>query len=300
MIFERVARLLISATLLAVVDRPDLVAAEAPSSTVLTSSANPSHFTLPLTFTATTSLNVGQLSSSPIVIPTLGTVTFFDGNNTLGSCPVALTGIATFSSPTLAVGVHQITASYSGDANLGGSKSNVVSQNILKGDAKITLTSNANPAILSNSVTFTATILSPPGTAVGGIVAFRDGPNFIGTGTPDDSGVVTLATSTLSLGTHTIRATYAGNSNFNGPISATLLQQVFPANSIVPTDNSGGVSPAPAAGRFAVSSDGAANTPIRFGCRRGAPASSRVWRLRTIVDAKMGCSVSAGFSRGSP
>ncbi|HZI58572.1 MAG TPA: S8 family serine peptidase [Verrucomicrobiae bacterium] len=54
-----------------------------------------------------------------------GTVTFFDGAVQISN-PVAVNkGVARFTTTTLAVGTHSITARYSGDANFNGSTSNI-------------------------------------------------------------------------------------------------------------------------------------------------------------------------------
>lgn len=85
--------------------------AAAPTTTSLTSSANPSLVGATVTFTATV-LN-GQ---TPV---TTGTVTFQEGSTVLAG-PTALsgTGTAAFSTTSLSEGVHSITAIYSGTVTL--------------------------------------------------------------------------------------------------------------------------------------------------------------------------------------
>jgi hypothetical protein len=77
----------------------------ATATIALTSSLNPSSYTQPVTFTATVTGN------SPT-----GTVNFFDGTTQIGSSNVS-GGTASFTTVSLAVGSHSITAKYSGDAN---------------------------------------------------------------------------------------------------------------------------------------------------------------------------------------
>ncbi len=83
--------------------------AKAASSTAVSSSANPSDFGQSVTFTATVMSGAGT--------PT-GTVQFKDGAANLGA-PVALngSGVAQFSTSSLSIGTHTITAVYSGDSN---------------------------------------------------------------------------------------------------------------------------------------------------------------------------------------
>jgi hypothetical protein len=82
---------------------------KAATTTTVTSSVNPSNLNQSVTFTATVSSTSGT--------PT-GTVQFKDDGTNLGS-PQALngSGVATFSTSSLAAGVHVITAEYSGDGN---------------------------------------------------------------------------------------------------------------------------------------------------------------------------------------
>ncbi|HWY54570.1 MAG TPA: FG-GAP-like repeat-containing protein [Terriglobales bacterium] len=93
--------------------------------TTLQSSAPNSALGTAVTFTAT--VHGAKLRGVP-PIPT-GTATFFDGSTQLGA-PVALnaSGVAAFTTSTLAVGTHSITAQYSGDTNYVPSTSAAVQQ----------------------------------------------------------------------------------------------------------------------------------------------------------------------------
>jgi hypothetical protein len=89
------------------------------TTTVLGASTSSSVFGDPVVFTATV---------IPTGSPTLpiGTVTFYDGAAFLGTAGLS-SGSASLTNSTLPVGVHTITATYSGDSNYGSSTSNVVS-----------------------------------------------------------------------------------------------------------------------------------------------------------------------------
>ncbi|PYY21555.1 MAG: hypothetical protein DMG62_17695, partial [Acidobacteria bacterium] len=91
---------------------------QASSSIAFTSSQNPSMVGISVTFTATV--------SSPRGTPT-GTVTFNNGNSSLGTAPLA-SGQTAFSASMLALGTHSITAVYSGDTNFLSSTSSALSQ----------------------------------------------------------------------------------------------------------------------------------------------------------------------------
>jgi hypothetical protein len=87
------------------------------------------------------------------------------------------------------------------------------------------LLSSTNPAILGESVTFTATVTSSVGTATGN-VTFLDGSTNLGTATLS-AGVATFTTATLAVGTHSITAMYAGATNILASTSPVLTQVVL-------------------------------------------------------------------------
>jgi hypothetical protein len=90
-----------------------------------------------------------------------------------------------------------------------------------------TLTASANPSLLNQQVTFTATIATPITGLDGptGTVQFMvDGSNF-GSAVPLSSNTASFTTSALSVGPHTVQAVYSGDSLFLGS-SASLTQSV--------------------------------------------------------------------------
>ena len=176
---------------------------------VLTSSLNPAPYGTSVIFTATMPSNAG------------GLVTFLDNGTSIGTGSLT-GGVATFSTNTLTLGLHQITASYSGDANYAASVSNQVNETINKQTGEtITLVSTLNPATYGASVTFTATV--PNGAT--GTVTFYDAGASIGTGNVT-AGVATYTTSNLSIGTHPITATYGGDANYSS-VTATAVSEVI-------------------------------------------------------------------------
>ena len=88
------------------------------------------------------------------------------------------------------------------------------------------LASGTNPSVFGQGVTFTATVTrtSGSGTPTGSVV-FKDGTTTLGTGILS-GGVATLVDSALSLGSHSISASYAGDSNFSASSSSSLTQTV--------------------------------------------------------------------------
>ena len=180
------------------------------STTALASSVNPSRVGQAVTLTATVSPGAAT-----------GTVTFKDGSTTLGAGSLA-GGVATLTTSALTAGVHSLSAVYGGNASYQGSTSAPLSQTVKADDTTTFLTSSANPARAGELVTFTA-MVSP--SAATGTVTFRDGANTLGTGTVS-GGVATHATSSLTVGVHTLTATYAGDPTYESSTSAALSQSI--------------------------------------------------------------------------
>jgi hypothetical protein len=95
---------------------------KASTTTAVTSSKNPSKFGQKVTFTAAVTPMFGGKAT--------GTVTFKDGTNTIGTGHLNASNDATFSTTTLASGMHSITAVYAGNADLAGSTSPVLTQTV--------------------------------------------------------------------------------------------------------------------------------------------------------------------------
>jgi hypothetical protein len=87
--------------------------------------------------------------------------------------------------------------------------------------AATTTTTLTAPATATggNSVALTATVASTAGTP-GGTVTFYSGATSLGTGTLNASGVATLSTTTLAVGTDSLTASYPATGNFGASTSA--------------------------------------------------------------------------------
>ena len=92
-----------------------------------------------------------------------GTVDFYDGTTEIGSGTLnGITGITTFTTTSLAVGSHAITASYEGDANDGPSTSSPLNQ-VVNPNTGVALTISNTAPFVGQKVTLKATVsvLSP-------------------------------------------------------------------------------------------------------------------------------------------
>jgi hypothetical protein len=152
-----------------------------------------------------------------------------DNGSPLGSSVTLSGGVATYSTAALAGGAHTITASYSGDTNFLGSTSSAFSQQVNQAATTITLSSNGNPSAFGQTVVFTATV-SPAGAT--GTVQFMDNSNPLGSPVTLSGGVATYSTAGLTVGSHTITASYSGDTNFLGSTSSTLGQEVTATGNI--------------------------------------------------------------------
>jgi hypothetical protein len=195
---------------------------QATSLTTLASSNSTTTVGLPVTFTATVvSLN------GPA--PT-GSVQFTDGATVLGTVNLTNSGTAALVLSNLAPGSHKVVATYSGDTNNGTSVSSTLTETILQIGTTITATSSANPVSAGGALQLTAYVVMAQGaTADGpitGTVGFTDGSYAVGYAAVDNTGHATISVNTLSVGTHAIVATYAGNTNYASSTSAALSQAV--------------------------------------------------------------------------
>jgi sugar lactone lactonase YvrE len=195
---------------------------QAPSSTSLTASANPSTVGQNLTLAAV-------VTSSGVNLT--GSVSFLDGATAIGSAALSASGTATLTTGSLSFGPHTLTAVYSGDTNHMTSTSPVLSEQIVQA-AGVVLTSSLNPSISGANVVFTATLSGVGSLIPTGSVTFSDGASTLATVQLGATGAGSLQTAALTVGSHTITASYSGDSNYAVAFSF-LIQTVQSANTQV-------------------------------------------------------------------
>jgi hypothetical protein len=189
------------------------LAVQNSTTTMVSSSNNPSTFGQAVQFTATISPNTAT-----------GTVQFNDASNLLGTGTL-ISGAASFTITSLAAGAHSITAAYTGDINDTGSTSTALAQTVNQVTTSTALSANINPAVSGQTVTFGATIL--PSTATGSVQfvdVFNGTPTVLGTGVVS-GGAAGLATA-LPRGAHSITAVYSGDANDTSSKSAPWTEMV--------------------------------------------------------------------------
>jgi hypothetical protein len=205
---------------------------QANTTTGVMSNANPSVFQQMVTFTVTVT---PQYSCTPT-----GTVTLFDGGSPIASNLPLSSGMATFTTSALSVGVHSITANYSGDANFNSSNSGVWSQTVNPAPTQIVVNSVSPPTAFVGqpiTVSYTFSVVAPgagsPIPPSGNITVSASG----GAGSSacmaaavQGAGMCTLSPPPTTAGMNTYTITYAGDGNFvssgaNG--NYTVYQLVF-------------------------------------------------------------------------
>src|SRR5262249_41513248 len=139
----------------------------AESVTSLNATPNPAAAGQSVTFTATVRAAQGS------AIPT-GTLTFSDGVTVLGSAPLNANGTATFSTASLTIGAHTISAIYGGSSNFNPTSASVTETTTATATTTA-LTASPNPAGQGQTVTLTATVTAAFGGTPGGSVTFEDG-----------------------------------------------------------------------------------------------------------------------------
>ncbi len=166
-----------------------------------------------------------------------GTISVADGDANI--CNIILPATSC-NLPSTSVGTSGIFATYTGNANFNASPTSAgVSHTVNQAATTTTITSDVpDPSSVGQNVvvTFTVTANSPGAGTATGNVTVSDGVNScVGTVA---AGQCTLALSTL--GSRTLTATYAGDTNFTGSVSAGVSHQVCGMSIVVINTNNSG------------------------------------------------------------
>ena len=209
---------------------------QAPTTTLVAAAPNPAFAGGPIAFTATVKATQGAS------VPT-GAVTFTSGTVTLGSAPVTAAGTATVNT-TLGVGNYTVTASYSGDLNDAASASSPLQLTVQIATTSTVVTASPSPALVVSPVSIVAKVTSNGGIPTGAVTFTADGAS-IGSANLDATGTATLSISSLAAGTHSITASYGGDSNdtaSTSPAISLVVTTIPTATALGATSSSGASS----------------------------------------------------------
>ncbi|MBK9528294.1 MAG: Ig-like domain repeat protein [Acidobacteria bacterium] len=214
------------------------------TTTVTAAPASPSVFGQSVTFTATVAVTAPGAGS-----PT-GTVTFnIDGILYCVNTPLTgLTATCTQAGlPALPAGVRNVVALYSGDTNFNGSNG-TLNYTVNKASTTITITGDTpDPTIIGQpyAVTWATTVTAPGAGTPTGTVTVSDGSATCSA--PVGAGTCNLTSTTA--GNKTLIATYSGDANFNGSVSAGVPHVV---NLSISGTVRNGITNAPVAGEVMI------------------------------------------------
>jgi hypothetical protein len=184
-------------------------------------------FALPSTVGVLQPVLLVGIVNSPSGVPT-GSLQFKDGGTVIGTS--ALTnGVGVLIANGLTSGVHSITAVYAGGGDFAASTSAPASVTIRNANVS-TFTfviQWTNPAAQGQPVVLSA-LVQPlaPGTTPTGTVQFKEGNAVLGTAAIAN-GLASISINTLTVGQHSIAATYPGNATFAASTSSPVVQTVY-------------------------------------------------------------------------
>ena len=190
-----------------------VISASVATTTLISSSANPSVVGQPVTYTATVTPTPGAPA---------GEVAFSDGAAPIAGCEhraVSSAGAATCATAYSTPGVHSIAAAYSGTAGFdpsGGS----LTQTVARAATTVSLSFNPSAPRYGSPESITATVspVSPGAGTPTGSISFFEGGQALGQASL--VGGQASISALLRPGSQTIRAVYSGDTNFTGSDSA--------------------------------------------------------------------------------
>jgi hypothetical protein len=154
-----------------------------------------------------------------------GTVNFLADGVSIGQGTLNAQGVAMISVSTLTVGNHTITGVYAGSGSYSTSTSTPLVETVALAVTTLTLAGPSRAVDAATTATFTVTLTST-GVAPTGIILLHDGSAVIGAQNISAVGTYSFTTSSLSIGTHTLNATYAGDANNAASVSNSITAVV--------------------------------------------------------------------------
>ncbi len=147
------------------------------------------------------------------------------GNPPAGLQATWSAGRTSITTADLSPGTHTVTGTWAGDSNVLAGSSTVLLQTVQAIATTTSLTASPNPSIYGGSVTLAAAV-SPSGAT--GQVTFLDNGIPVATASLA-AGQAQVSLATLSAGSHSLTAAYAGDATHTGSSSPVVPQIVTPA-----------------------------------------------------------------------
>jgi hypothetical protein len=185
-----------------------VVDAQVTAGFTVTASPYTAGYGSPVQFTATVTPN-GTAAAT-------GKVSIYDGTTTLDTGSLSTTSNqVTYTTSTLAVGNHTITASYTGDVNNAAATASAPQTLVITtANTVTTLTPPQNVVLAGVATSLSATVQMNPGSLIPtGTVTFTDGSTTLGTAPLSSTGSATLPNLIFTAGDHSIVVTYNGDTN---------------------------------------------------------------------------------------
>jgi len=164
-------------------------------------------------------VNVSSSAGAP-----LGSITYtYDGNPPV-TVPLS-NGNAQFTLTRPSVGTHTVIVAYAQQTNYAAATSQTETFTVTSAPVNISLMPSSWNAKAGTNLTFQASVSSWSAGApnANGAISFYDGATLLATIPVNANGQASSASASLSAGTHTINATYAGGTNYaSGSASVTI------------------------------------------------------------------------------
>jgi hypothetical protein len=171
------------------------------------------------------------ISSAPQMVTiadaTPGAIVYYTTDGTTPS-----TNSATYSAPILVTKSTTIQAFATAPGYVNSPVTSATYTVAQASTAAVTLATSASTISYGTSITLSATVTGSGGTPTG-TVAFLDGGTQLGASAVSAAGAATVTVNALSGGTHSILASYAGDSNFTAASSSAVPVTVNPAGQTI-------------------------------------------------------------------
>ncbi len=165
-----------------------------------------------------------------------GKVTFYEDGKQIGTGLIDDSGKAILAvGSSLVPGTHAFLAIYPGKGQFTACVSVKIYVLVKSYGVTLTITSNPNPSLVGQKVTFQIAISSAGGVPPGSVTVTDQSTGVtLATVTPDKSGAASFVTSSLAVGTHDIEAYYPGNGTY-APGYGYVTQVVQSGNATITT-----------------------------------------------------------------